>query len=180
MLCICNKPNAKNEVVIVFDLLSQWYCCSFIQRLTVSINLMILFILKKSACQILSLKSVWAILLLFLLSCNDDFTNDPEKDPPSGYSLVSIDYTLINAVPNSSGSADRVCSNNSENQITYTIRNDQVVLSSFFDSPNEALQYIDLVRLVEVPLPVIDATNSIVGLSDMKKLSSFENLLLGR
>lgn len=169
--CIRNKPNAKNEVVIVFDLLSQW-CCPFIQRLTVSINL-ILFILKKSVRQILSLKSVWAILLLFLLSCNDDFTNDPEKDPPSGYSLVSIDYTLINAVPDSSGSAGRVCSNNSENQITYTIRNDQVVLSSFFDSPNEALQYIDLVRLVEVPLPVIDATNSIVGLSDMKKTIKF-------
>lgn len=63
--CIRNKPNAKNEVVIVFDLLSQ-SCCPFIQRLTVSINL-IPFILKKSVCQILSLKSVWAILLFAII-----------------------------------------------------------------------------------------------------------------
>lgn len=128
----------------------------------------------KSACQILLLKSVWAILLLFLLSCNDDSNNDPDKEPPSGYSLVSIDYTLINAVPNNSSSTDRICSNNSENQNIYTVENDQVVLFSYFDGPKEALQHIDLIRLVEVPLPVIDATNTIVGLSDMKKPIEFK------
>ena len=126
----------------------------------------------KSVCQIMLLKSVWCISLLFLLACNDDSKKDTEKEP-SGYSFVSIEYILINAVPDSSSSTDRMCSNNTENQTIYTIPNDQVVFSSFFDSPNEALKYIDLIRQVEVPLPIIDATNSIVGLSNLKKPIEF-------
>lgn len=112
------------------------------------------------------------ISFLFFLSCNDTSKQIEEKSP-SGYKLSSFEYTLLESTPFHQLVSERKCSNNLAYPIDYTLKNEQIVLTSFFDYPNEELNYIDLIRLVEVPLPIIDATNSITGLSNIKKPLDF-------
>lgn len=118
-------------------------------------------------------KSFWCVSSLLLLSCNDA-PDKVTKEPPSGYSLVSIEYSLIQSTPIRQLATQRECINNLDQPTTYTVNNDQVVLVSYFGNPYEKPQYVDLIRTVEIPLPVIDATNSIIGLSDLKKPFDFK------
>lgn len=103
-----------------------------------------------------------------LVSCDEESNNDKTLEPPSGYSLVSIDYDLIHAAPLRLLSTERLCANNSSVESYYTFGKDLVILTSFFDDPDEKPEYTDLIRQVKVPLPVIDMTCSIAGLSDVQ------------
>lgn len=105
-------------------------------------------------------------LVSFLFSC-DDAPDMTEPTPPSGYSLVSIDYTLTHVSPLREPSHTRVWDNGLPNEIvSENTINCQASFRSVFSEPNENPDFLELLAAVEVYLPRLDETGTIVGLSN--------------
>lgn len=120
-------------------------------------------------------KSIWCISLFLLVSCKDD----PEpviKAAPSGYSFVSIEYTLLKASEQQVSTREFPCENNSDNSVVNILRvDDHAPLNSVFSKPDEPLEYPDLIGRIMVPVPRLDAAGTIVGLSDLTLFLRFDD-----
>lgn len=125
---------------------------------------------------------IWCISLLILcVSCMDDTDTEPGFKPgpekvPSGYNFVSIEYTLQEALDIRLLTQDFPCENNSDDMVVKIAKvYDYVPLNSVFSVPDEPLKYPDMIKRTRVPLPKLDATGKITGLSGLKLPLQFGN-----
>lgn len=122
----------------------------------------------KSTCYLNVLKKWYISLALLLFSCNDNPEYKKETTPPSGYSFVSIEYTLTNVSELRVPFYKRIWNNSSALEIKSENKiNSQASFTSFFSEPTEKPDYPGLIGKVEVSLPKLDETGTNIGLSNM-------------
>lgn len=106
-------------------------------------------------------------VLLLLLSCEDKSEPEPEK-APSGYSFVSIEYTLLDASPLRELSEEFPCANDGgEEIISINKIEDYIEINSLFSDTRENLAHADMIGELRVPIPKLDAGGTVLEPSDL-------------
>lgn len=105
--------------------------------------------------------------LLLLASCNDD-SGDHEKKTPPEYTLVSVEYVILESLPLRERLSSKVYANYSNAEITYISGDEEFPVNSYFLRPGGRPDDAEYIGRIEVPVPRLDASGNQAGLSDLK------------
>ena len=122
----------------------------------------------KQADYSLTSRFMWCIVSLLALSCSDDSGEHENQGPSPSYNLVSVEYAILESLPLRERFSSKEYGNYSNAEITYISGDEEFPVNSYFLLPSRYPEDAAYFEEIEVPIPELDASGNIIGMSDLE------------